>query len=165
MESGQELLSTTPSDQDIMPTTLSGDTEMAAETTTLGAVRVLYDINFPNVVSLYNGSFTPVNYGDSTILRSLPDQEPMIPTMWHRSEVIETRSIPFGVLNDSEGRSAKKRCRCIEKKRRKVVKVIKYIPLAPSIQFGGNKGNFTCKCSHLRKVLKKDQTSTTSKVF
>lgn len=64
------------------------------------------------------------------------------------------RSIPFGVLTNTDGSSAKKRCRCIEKKRRKVVKEIKYIPLAPVVQMGGNPRNFTCKCSHLRKVVK-----------
>lgn len=67
-------------------------------------------------------------------------------------------TVPFGILNDSQENSVKKRCRCIEKKQRKVTKVIKYIPLAPStIQLPGEKRNFTCKCSHLRKV---DKTST-----
>lgn len=64
--------------------------------------------------------------------------------------------VPFGVLLPEDGGKPKKRCRCIEKKRRKVVKEIKYIPLSPSIQLdsGGHKRNFTCKCSHLRKVVK-----------
>lgn len=65
--------------------------------------------------------------------------------------------IPFGVLLPDDGAKPKKRCRCIEKKRRKVVKVVKYIPLSPGIQLetiGGHKRNFTCKCSHLRKIVK-----------
>lgn len=61
---------------------------------------------------------------------------------------------PFGVLQAPNGKSAKKRCRCIEKKQRKVVKEIKFIPLAPAIQFPGEKRNFTCNCSHLRRVAK-----------
>lgn len=72
------------------------------------------------------------------------------------------RIVPFGVLLEDEPvvhKSAKKkRCRCIEKKRRKVVKEVKYIPLAPAIQLQGSDGhkrNFTCKCSHLRRVVKK----------
>lgn len=81
--------------------------------------------------------------------------EPLIPL-----EIV-FHSVPLGVLQTVDGESAKKRCRCIEKKRRKVVKVIKYIPLSPLIQFGGNKRNFTCKCSHLRKVVKRTRTSTT----
>lgn len=64
--------------------------------------------------------------------------------------------VPFGVVLDEEKVSVKKRCRCIEKKRRKVLKEVKYIPLKPEVQLsvGGRKRNFTCKCSHLRKVIR-----------
>lgn len=62
--------------------------------------------------------------------------------------------IPVGILRNSDGTSAKKRCRCIEKKRNKVVKEIKYIPLAPVINLNGSPRNFTCNCSNLRKRVK-----------
>lgn len=63
--------------------------------------------------------------------------------------------LPIGVLQNADGSSARKRCRCIEKKHRKVVKEIKYIPLMPVVHLAGNhRKNFTCKCSHLRKIAK-----------
>lgn len=72
---------------------------------------------------------------------------------------VDLQTVNLGVLQKANGKSAKKRCRCIEKKQRKVVKEIKFIPLAPAIQFPGKRGNFTCNCSHLRKIVK--NTSTT----
>ena len=62
--------------------------------------------------------------------------------------------VPFGVLQDADGKVMRRRCRCIEKKRRKVVKDIKYVPLVPVVNLAGEKRNFTCKCSHLRRIAR-----------
>lgn len=89
-----------------------------------------------------------------------PDDEmPTFPSLLgtNEEEDDENRMVPFGVVLDEEQVVVKKRCRCIQKKQRKVVKEIKYIPLNPSIQLAqlGRNRNFTCKCSHLRKLARK----------
>lgn len=71
-----------------------------------------------------------------------------------RSGGARSGTIPFGVLQNSDGSSARKRCRCIEKKRRKVLMEIRYIPLSESIRLPGQEGKkFVCKCSHLRRLV------------
>lgn len=107
------------------------------------------DADYTESTDISSGSFRPFFNRSDLIPPNWNRARPMPRTLW--------RSVPFGVLHDSKGTSAKKRCRCIEKKRKKVVKVIKYIPLSPSIRLPGNNRNFTCKCSHLRKVVKKSK--------
>lgn len=99
-------------------------------------------------------TFTTLDLPESGDWRG-PGFEP-IGNMQPRMMPIRPQSaiVGLGVLHDSQGQIVRKRCRCIEKKRNKVIKEVKYIPLAPAIQFEGNKRNFTCKCSHLRKTNK-----------
>lgn len=71
-----------------------------------------------------------------------------------REAMPRTNTIPFGVLQNTDGSSARRRCRCVEKKRRKVLMEIRYIPLNDSILLPGEEGKkFFCKCSHLRKLV------------
>lgn len=103
-------------------------------------------------LSLFTDDFTTNGPGipkEWARMPMMPEPRSM-PGEWARSAI----PVPHGVLQNPDGTSAKKRCRCIEKKRRKVLKEIKYIPLAPSIHLDGVQRNFTCKCSHLRKLAK-----------
>lgn len=148
-----------PPNLELLLTNLPGDTEMTTETSTKGDFPFTSNLRHRFSVK-FNLTFYPSIENDptTTVLPFFQDHvEPTTPNV-HSSHV--PRNDDFGIIHDSEGKSTKKRCRCIEKKRGKVVLEVKYIPLSPAIQLGGSKRNFTCKCSYLRKVIK-NETSTT----
>lgn len=70
------------------------------------------------------------------------------------------QSTNSGVLLNSQGKKTKRRCRCIQKKQRRVLKEITYIPLQPVVQQQGKHKGFTCNCSHLKKVTRSTRSST-----
>lgn len=152
----QEELSTTPSTMEIGSTgfEIAETTSDNGLATTTGHIlettqsTLLPDPNFPDEpISGEIPEYKTVllSKGSSRTLELFP--KPALPIPKKSIEV------PFGILRDSNGTKTKKRCRCIEKKHRNGVKEIKYIPLAPTIHLNGETRNFTCKCSHLRKVV------------
>lgn len=101
-----------------------------------------------------NNSDMPTGTGFTAYSINIDDEEPILRSIVPHRARVDLKPLPIGVLRNPDGTSARKRCRCIEKKQRKVLKEIRYIPLAPVIQLDGQKRNFTCKCSHLRKIAK-----------
>lgn len=73
----------------------------------------------------------------------------------------ETESSAVKPTNNTHPRksSAKRKpCRCIEKRRRKVLKEITYIPMNPVVKPIGDHKAFTCNCERMRIVNRRQQS-------
>lgn len=137
-------------DQDLPLYTLSNEVVVG---TTLSSLDVPIKDLDQNTVPGQTDIPYSYNFEDEPISVDVPPLNITLHSIARIQPIPLSPMVPYGVLQDSNGTKIKKRCRCIEKKQRKVVKEIKYIPLSPAIHFDGEKRNFTCKCSHLRKVV------------
>lgn len=100
---------------------------------------------------------------DVEIVTEAPSEDSEEPTTNDQNSSAETLTEkptgqPYAVAAAAEvpnPRRIKKRCRCIEKNRRHMIKEIKYIPLEPiDVQKSGHLKRFSCNCAHMRKIPK-----------